>query len=151
MSVNRSRRSRKSDVATGTTTTSTRSAPYARTRPENKTVSQLKDELDSKGIDYPRYSKKSQLIALWKRSENFHVHGPKQQKVPSFSISDDENDTEMPRILSETAEQGPRELRHSSQNASRFVTTTEAHDINKDGSLQTALLLSFTETVKTLR
>ena len=60
MSVNRSRRSRKSDVAT----TSTRSAPYELTRPENKTVSQLKDELDSKGKDYPTYSKKSQLIAV---------------------------------------------------------------------------------------
>ena len=145
MSVNRSRRSRKSDVATGTTST-----PYDLTRPENKTVSQLEDELDSKGIDYPRYSKKSQLIAFWKRSENSHVHGPKQQKVPSSSISDDEDDTEMPRILSETAEQGPRELRHSSQNASRFVITTNAHDINKESSLQTALLLSLTETVKTL-
>ena len=56
----------------------------------------------------------------------------------------------LPPSLSETAEQGPRELRHSSQNASRFVITTNAHDINKDGSLQTALLLSLTETVKTL-
>ena len=93
MLVNRSRRSRKSDIAT----TPTRSAPFDLTRPENKTVSQLKDELDSKGIDYRRYSKKSQLIALWKRSENFQLHGPKQ-KVLSFSISDDEDDTEMPKL-----------------------------------------------------
>ena len=105
--------------------------------------------LDSKGIDYPRYSKKSQLIALWKRTVNSQVHGPKQ-KVPSFCISDDEDDTEMPRNLSETAQQGPCELRYTSQNASRSVTTTNAHDINKDGSLQTALHLSLTETVKTL-
>ena len=61
---------------------------------KRKTVSQLKDVLDSKGIDYPRYSKKSQLIALWKRTVNSQVHGPKQ-KVPSFCISDDEDDTEM--------------------------------------------------------
>ena len=120
---------------------------YDLTRPENKTVSQLKDELDSKGINYPRCLKNSQLIAFWKRSANSLVHGSKQ-KVPSFSISEDEDDIEMPHILLETAEQGPHELCHISQYASQSVTTTKAHDINKDGSLQTALLLSLTETVK---
>ena len=58
----------------------------------------------------------------------------------------------MPRSRPDDAERGIRELRHGSQNATPALsTTTNAHDVtNKDGSLQTALLLSLTETVKSL-
>ena len=62
MPASRSKRLSGSDVR------STRSVPYDLRRPENKMVSQLKDELDSKGIDYPRYARKSKLISLCKRS-----------------------------------------------------------------------------------
>ena len=126
--------------------TSTRSVPYDLTRPENKTVSQLKNELEDKGIDYPRYARKSQLISLWKRSSN-----PLRQNAPSLTCSRSEDDdaNEAPRIRPETAEQDIQELRHESQNAS-LSTTTNARESNNDGSLHTALLLSLTETVKTL-
>ena len=50
---------RRSKRSSGLDVSSARSVPYDLTRPENKTVSQLKDELDSKGIDYPRYARKS--------------------------------------------------------------------------------------------
>ena len=59
---------RRSKRSSGLDVSSTRSVPYDLTRIENKTVSQLKDELDSKGIDYPRYARKSKIITLCKRS-----------------------------------------------------------------------------------
>ena len=43
---------------------STRSVPYD--LPENKTVSQLKDGLTKRGIDFPANARKTQLIKLWK-------------------------------------------------------------------------------------
>ena len=143
MPASRSKRSSGSDI------NSTRSVPYDFTRPENKTVSQLKDELDSKGIDYPRYARKSQLISLCKRSGDSPAQWSRQ-KITVSPISDDEDSSMMPRCLPDNAEPGIRELRHGSQNATQAsTTTTNAHDINKDGSLQAALL-SLTETVKTL-
>ena len=156
MPASRSKRSSGSGVS------ATRSVPYDLSRPENKTVSQLKDELDSKGIDYPRYARKSQLISLWKRSGNSPAQGSRQ-KVSVSPISDDEDTSVLPRSqLPDNPERGFRELglRHESQNAHgsqnatpASATTTNAHvmhEVNKDGSLQTALLLSLTETVKTL-
>ena len=132
------------------TCTSTRSVRYDLTRPENKTVSQLKDELDCKGIDYPRYARKSQLISLWKRSTN--SQSPRLPNNPSLISSEDDDVNEAPRIRPETAEQDIRELRHEYQKAtqSTTTTTTNACDSNNDGSLHTALLLSLTETVKSL-
>ena len=58
----------------------------------------------------------------------------------------------MPRSRPDNAERYIRDLRHGSQNTSlaSTSTTTNAHDVNKDGNLQTALLLSLTETVKSL-
>ena len=145
MPARRSKRSSGSDV------NSTRSVPYDLTRPENKTVSQLKDELDSKGIDYPRYARKSQLITLCKRSGDLPVQWSKH-KVTVSPISDDEDASVMPRSRPDNAERCIRDLRHGSQNATlaSTSTTTNAHDVNKDGNLQTALLLSLTETVKSL-
>ena len=83
--------------------TSTRSVPYDLTRPENKTVSQLKNELECKGIDYPRYTRKSQLISLWNRSSN-----PRSQNAPSLTrsrsdMSEDDDANKAPRTLLETA------------------------------------------------
>ena len=139
MPASRSKRSSGSDVS------SKRSVPYDLTRPENKTVSQLKDELDSKGIDYPRYARKSHLITLCKRSGDSPAQWSRQ-KITVSPIS-----SEMPHSLPDIAEPCIRELRHESQDATpASTTTTNAHDVNKDGSLQTVLLLSLTETVKTL-
>ena len=45
---------------------STRSVPYDLDLPENKTVSQLKDGLTKRGIDFPANARKTQLIKLWK-------------------------------------------------------------------------------------
>ena len=90
MPARRSKRSSGSDVS------STRSVPYDLTRPENKTVSQLKDELDSKGIDYPRYARKSQLITLCKRLGDPPAQWSKH-KVTVSPISDDEDASVMPR------------------------------------------------------
>ena len=145
MPARRSKRSSGSDVS------STRSVPYDLTRPENKTVSQLKDELDSKGIDYPRYARKSQLITLCKRSGDRPAQWSKH-KVTVSPISDDEDASVMPRSRPDNAERCIRDLRHGSQNATlaSTSTTTNARDVNKDGNLQTALLLSLTETVKSL-
>ena len=145
MPASRSKRS-------GSPVSSARSVPYDLTRPENKTVSQLKDELDSKGIDYPRYARKSQLISLCKRSGNSAAQRSKQKGTIS-PISDDEDMNVMPRSRPDNAERGISELRHGSQDAtpaSKTTTNAHGHDVNKDGSLQTALLLSLTETVKTL-
>ena len=141
----------RSKKLSGSDVRSTRSVPYDLTRPENKTVSQLKDELDSKGIDYPRYARKSKLILLCKSSRDSSTQWPKQ-KVTISPISDDEDASVMPHSHPDNAERCIRELRHGSQNATPALsTTTNAHDdTNKDGSLQTALLLSLTETVKTL-
>ena len=123
---------------------------YDLTRPENKTVSQLKDELDSKGIDYPRYARKSQLISSCKRSGDSQAQWSKQ-KITVPPISDDEDTSEMPRSLPDNAEPGICDLRHGFQNATpASTTTTNAHNANKDDSLHAALLLSLTETIKTL-
>ena len=35
--------------------------------PENKTVSQLKDGLTKRGIDFPANARKTQLTKLWKK------------------------------------------------------------------------------------
>ena len=137
--------SRRSDEVTS----KTRSVPYDLTRPENKTVSQLKDELDCKGIDYPRYARKSQLITLYKRLTN--SQSPRiRQNTPSLISSDDDDVNEASRIQPETAELDLRELSHESQKATQSTKATKARDTNNDGSLHTALLLSLTETVKTL-
>ena len=142
---------RRSKSSSGLDVSSTRSVPYDLTRPENKMVSQLKDELDSKGTDYPRYARKSQLITLCKRSGDLPVQWSKH-KVTVSPITDDEDASVMPRSRPDNAERCIHDLRHGSQNATlaSTSTTTNAHDVNKDGNLQKALLLSLTETVKSL-
>ena len=52
--------------STSRSVSSTWSVPYDLDLPENKTVAQLKDGLTKRGIDFPAYARKSQLIKLWK-------------------------------------------------------------------------------------
>ena len=47
--------------------TSTRSTPYDLDLPENKTVQQLKKDLNIRGVEFPTQAKKSQLIGIWKK------------------------------------------------------------------------------------
>ena len=52
--------------STSRSVSSTRSVPYDLDLPENKTVSQLKDGLTNRGMDFPANARKTQLIKLWK-------------------------------------------------------------------------------------
>ena len=47
--------------------TSNRSTPYYLDLPENKTVQQLKKDLNIRGVEFPTQAKKSQLIGIWKK------------------------------------------------------------------------------------
>ena len=62
---------------------STRSVPYDLDLPENKTVSQLKDGLTKRGIDFPANARKTQLIKLWKNYV-MTMTGPDPVHIPEI-------------------------------------------------------------------
>ena len=74
--------------STSRSVSSTRSVPYDLDLPENKTVSQLKDDLTKRGIDFPANARKTQLIKLWK---NYVIRMTAPVHIPETDSPTDSN------------------------------------------------------------